>query len=104
MLTAADPIPIMALVNCETGRLTWKYGAPALDAMSRMYDTLWHKRERDAANRMWDKVRNMTVEQMAGQGMGMTRCGWRPEAHLPEVYHGTDVGVISSRPRPPKRS
>jgi len=41
MLTAVDPIPIMALVNCETGRLTWEYGGPpALGAMSRMYDTL----------------------------------------------------------------
>jgi hypothetical protein len=70
MLVAEDPVPIMFLVNCEGLRLMWKYGGlPANDAMTRMTDTLWRKDEGQAANRMWSKLSNMSVQQMAGQGI-----------------------------------
>lgn len=103
MLTAPNPVPIMLLVNCERGRLTWLYGSPAIAAMTRMGDTLWHKDERDAANFMWDKLRNMTAAELVQQGTNPVKCGWRGLPKMPEVYNGTNVDVIPPRPRPPKR-
>jgi hypothetical protein len=103
MLVAPDPVPIMLLVNCERGRLTWQYGAePAIGAMTRMEDTLWQKNERAAATRMWNRIANMSVDQMVTQGVSPSKCKW-PWPQMPRVFNGTDLDVIASRPHPPKR-
>lgn len=103
MLVAPDPVPIMLLVNCESGRVTWLYGTPGITAMQRMDDTVWRPNERAAANRMWDKIRNMSVAQMGTQGVSPSKCGWRKYPKMPEVYNGTDLETVAPRPRPPKR-
>jgi hypothetical protein len=103
MLVAPDPVPIMLLVNCERFRLTWVYaGLPAIAAMTRMEDTLWRQNERDVANRMWDRIRNMSVDQMANQGTSRSKCGIRAP-RMPRSYNGTDLDAIPSRPQRPAR-
>lgn len=52
MFAAADPVPVMALVGCELGRLSWTYGGlPVGAAVKRMEDTLWRRSERDSVKR-----------------------------------------------------
>ena len=103
MLLAKDPATLMGLVNCEDGRLSWKYGAePAELATRRMQDTLWRPGERDAAKRMWDRIQNMSVGLMATQGVSPRKCGWEPPA-MGEFYNGTDLLAVGGRPRPGPR-
>ena len=103
MLAASEPVSIMFLVRCEEGRLPWRYGVePATAAMTRMNDTLWRSDEREAANRMWDKIRDMSVGEMAGQGVNNVKCGW-PRPKMAESYRGTNLVFIDPRPVAPKR-
>jgi hypothetical protein len=103
MLAAADPVPVMAMVGCELGRLTWTHGGlPGLAAVTRMEDTLWRHDERDSVKRMWARVSNMSVEDMAKQGLSPKRCGWRGPNH-PEFFNGTDLDALPPRPQRPKR-
>lgn len=102
MLNATDPVPVMLLVNCERGRLTWTYGLePALHALQRMQDTLWRAGERGLASRMWDRIQNMSVAEMADQGVSPGKCGWKSPAR--RAYDGTDLSTIGDRPQSPRR-
>jgi Ni/Co efflux regulator RcnB len=104
MLVAPDPVPIMLLVNCEAGRLTWQYGTiPGMAAIGRMEDTLWRPAERDATNRMWEKIHNMSVEEMTHQSVSPSKCGWQWGRKMPEPYRGTELNVLPSRPQRPAR-
>lgn len=103
MLAAADPVPVMAMVGCELGRLSWTYGGLPVDAaVARMEDTLWRRGERDSVKRMWVRISNMSVEDMAKQGLSPRRCGWRA-SHMPEFFNGTDLFALPGRPQRPKR-
>jgi hypothetical protein len=103
MLAAADPVPVMALVGCELGRLSWTYGGLPVDAaVMRMEDTLWRRSERDSVKRMWGQVSNMSVEDMAKQGLSPKRCGWRTP-QMPRFFNGTDLLALPGRPQRPKR-
>lgn len=103
MLYAADPVPLMHLIECESTRLGWRYGSiPATAAIQRMEDTLWRPENRKDEKLMWARLHNMSVEQMLTLGVSPDRCGgWGyPQ---PVILNGTNLQATSPRPRRPRR-
>lgn len=81
-----------------------RYGTiPTLAAVDRMHDTLWRSVPSAQVEQMQNRLRNMTVEEMASTSVGDRTCG-NLGTIQPSVVNGTNVNFLDGpliRPRRP---
>jgi len=104
-LRAGNPIPLERAINCERAKLHWVYGSlAAVDAIDRMFDTLFRASDSADRTRVSNRLGNMSADDMMEVSVTQRTCGrtslWGP-LH-PDSVSGTPLLTRAGRPARPK--
>jgi hypothetical protein len=103
-LTADNPLFAWREVECETLRLSGRYGSLAAAAASkRMLDTAFKPADRVAEDRLEYRLHNMTAAEQAAMSTGPRVCGDLGFRAGPREVDGIPIDDIVLRPVRPKR-
>jgi hypothetical protein len=100
-LKSAKPSTLLQAANCETDRLSRKYGQLPFDAAyARLKDTVWRGIPKAEVDALDSRLANMSVGEMFESRFRPSLCGGGP---LLNSLGGTALDASAGRPAPPIR-
>ena len=92
-------VPIVRALNCESDRLSARYGSIPADAeIERMNDTLWRGIRKADVDAMNSRLNNVSIPELVALGSGQDDCGVRSRLDSLDGTNLTFRRGIQSRP------